>query len=149
MILQTRQAEYNIVSGTSMSCPRTAGLAAYVKTYHSDWSPSAIKSALMIIAWAMDQSKNQDGEFAYGSGHINPIKAIDPGLVYEAFKEDYIKLMCSIGYAPDSIRAISGDNSSCSESSQNLPSKDLNYPSMTALVPLEKSCTVNFEQLIY
>ncbi|XP_022714512.1 subtilisin-like protease SBT4.3 [Durio zibethinus] len=143
-----RQVEYNIVSGTSMSCPHAAGIAAYVKTFHSDWSPSAIQSALMTTARAMDQSKNDDGEFAYGSGHINPIKAVDPGLVYEAFKEDYIKLMCSIGYAPDSIRAISGDNSSCPESSQNVPPKDLNYPSMTAFVPSEKSFTVNFHRTV-
>ncbi|XWS20291.1 hypothetical protein CRYUN_Cryun31cG0087800 [Craigia yunnanensis] len=75
-----------------MSCPHAAVIAAYVKTLHSDWSPSDIQSTLMTTAWAMDQSKIQDGEFAYGSGHINPIKAIDPGLVYEAFKEDYIKV---------------------------------------------------------
>ena len=100
----------------------------------------------VIITCATDQSKNQDGEFTYGSGHINPIKAIDPGLVHVAFEEDYIKLMCNIGHAPDSIRAISGDNSTCPESSQNLPSKDLNYPSMIALAPSEKSFTVNFHR---
>ncbi|XVF24982.1 hypothetical protein REPUB_Repub13aG0174200 [Reevesia pubescens] len=149
-----RQVEYNIVSGTSMSCPHAAGVAAYVKTFHSDWSPSAIQSALMttgtflIYAWAMDQSKNEDGEFAYGSGHINPIKAINPGLVYEAFKQDYIKLMCSIGYDLDSIKAISGDNSSCPGISQNIPPKDLNYPSMTAFVPSNMCFTVNFHRTV-
>ncbi|OMO66691.1 hypothetical protein COLO4_30416 [Corchorus olitorius] len=145
----TRQVEYNIVSGTSMSCPHAAGVAAYVKTFHPDWSPSAIKSALMTSAWAMDQSINQDGEFAYGSGHINPLKARDPGLVYEAFKEDYIKLLCSIGYTLNQIKAISGDNSSsCPPSSENIPPKDLNYPSLTALVPSNESFTVNFHRTI-
>lgn len=42
-----RSAKYNVLSGTSMSAPHVAGAAAYVKSAHPDWSPSAIKSALM------------------------------------------------------------------------------------------------------
>lgn len=62
----------------------------------------------------MNANKNSgEGEFAFGSGHINPVKAIDPGLVYEAFKDDYIKLLCSIGYNSKTPRHISEDNSSC------------------------------------
>ena len=36
------------------------------------------------------------GEFAFGVGRTNPMKAIELGLVYEALKEDYIKLLCRI-----------------------------------------------------
>ncbi|XVF40180.1 hypothetical protein PTKIN_Ptkin01aG0090700 [Pterospermum kingtungense] len=143
-----RRVNYTVKSGTSVSCPHAAGVAAYVKTYHPAWSPSAIQSAIMTTAWPMDKSKNQNGEISYGSGHINPVKAIDPGLVYEAFKEDYIKLMCSLGYNSENIKKVSGDNSSCPESSEDVPPRNLNYPSLTTSIPTNKSFTVSFHRTV-
>ncbi|KAI9114778.1 hypothetical protein K1719_014476 [Acacia pycnantha] len=88
-----RSVNYNIISGTSMSCPHVSGIAAYVKSFHPDWSPAAIKSAIMTTSKPVKGPKDH---FAYGSGHVNPLQAIDPGLVYDLSKQDYIEVLCNL-----------------------------------------------------
>ncbi|KAM6597230.1 hypothetical protein CsatA_007754 [Cannabis sativa] len=143
-----RRVKYTVESGTSMSCPHVAGAAAYVKTFHPDWSSSAIKSSLMTTASVMHNTRNPFGEFGYGSGHVNPVQAINPGLVYEALKDDYIKFLCNIGFDENKVRLISGDNSSCTNGSEKGSPKDLNYPSMIARVPVNKPFKIKFQRRV-
>ncbi|GFZ01691.1 subtilisin-like serine endopeptidase family protein [Actinidia rufa] len=70
----------SLASWTSMSCPLAAAAAAYVKTFTPQWSPSAIKSALMTTsARPMRAIKNPDPGFACGAGILDPARAMNPG----------------------------------------------------------------------
>lgn len=141
-----RSVKYHILSGTSMACPHVAGAAAYVKSFHPDWSPAAIKSALMTTAFPMNASRNPEVEFAYGSGQIDPLKAVDPGLVYDTQEDDYIQLLCIDGYSEKEIKLISGKKVACGNATGT--AMDFNYPSMQLLVEANKSFSNNFTRSV-
>lgn len=144
-----RKVKYNIEYGTSMACPHVAGVAAYVKSFHPDWSPAAIKSSIMTTATLVKGSYDLAGEFAYGSGNINPALAINPGLIYDITKEDYVKMLCNFGYDANKIKQISGENSSCNGASERSLVKDLNYPTIVIPVnPNLKQFQVNIHRTV-
>ncbi|XP_019085742.1 PREDICTED: subtilisin-like protease SBT4.5 [Camelina sativa] len=147
----TRRVKYSVDTGTSMSCPHVAGVAAYLKTFHPSWSPSMIQSAIMTTAWPMSASTspfNEMAEFAYGAGHVDPIAAVHPGLVYEATKSDHIAFLCGLNYTGKNLRLISGDSSSCTkEQTKSLP-RNLNYPSMTAQVSAAEPFKLTFHRTV-
>ncbi|XP_059627108.1 cucumisin-like [Cornus florida] len=142
-----RVVPYNILSGTSMACPHATGAAAYVKSFNPGWSPAAIKSALMTTARPMSSVTNPEAEFAYGAGHIDPLQAANPGLVYDVGVLDYVKLLCGQGYSDKSLKLVTGDNSSCSKAN-NGTVWDLNYPSFALSSQSEKSITRVFHRIV-
>ncbi|XP_071734496.1 cucumisin-like [Rutidosis leptorrhynchoides] len=143
----TRVVPYNIVSGTSMSCPHASGAAAYVKSFHPNWSPAAIKSALMTTATPMSPTKNTDAEFAYGSGQINPLKAADPGLVYDAGESDFVSFLCGQGYNATNLKIVTGDSSACTKAN-NATVWDLNYPSFALSAKQSGSLVRTFNRTV-
>jgi hypothetical protein len=87
--------EFNMISGTSMSSPHVAGLAALLKDRHPDWSPMAIKSALMTTGYDVkDDTDAAQKAFRQGAGHVDPNKAASPGLVYDSNANDWLAFLC-------------------------------------------------------
>lgn len=93
--------DFDLYSGTSMSSPHVAGLAALIKEARPAWSPMMIKSALMTTGTdVLDggtpaPNTNPVLIFRQGAGHVQPNKALDPGLVYDSGFNDWLALICA------------------------------------------------------
>ncbi|KAL3498740.1 hypothetical protein ACH5RR_041472 [Cinchona calisaya] len=132
------KSTFNVISGTSMSCPHLSGIAALLRSAHPDWSPAAIKSAIMTTAnflnvnngLILDERKLPADVFAVGAGHVNPSKATNPGLVYDIQPDDYIPYLCGLGYTDKQIAIIVPRHVTCATIS-SIPEAQLNYPSFS------------------
>ena len=101
----------------------------------------------MFVATPMSAKKNPEAEFAYGAGNIDPVKAIDPGLVYDADEIDYVKFLCGQGYSTPALRLVTGDNSVCSAAT-NGTVWNLNYPSFALSSLTKESITGMFNRTV-
>uniref|UniRef100_A0ACD5ZF41 Uncharacterized protein n=1 Tax=Avena sativa TaxID=4498 RepID=A0ACD5ZF41_AVESA len=111
-ILAAKGDSYVFMSGTSMACPHVSGITALIKSVHPKWSPAMIKSAIVTTASATDRfgmpiqadgvPRKLSDPFDFGGGHMNPERAVDPGLVYDVDVKEYNKFLnCSIGLLDD------------------------------------------------
>ena len=118
--------DFNLYSGTSMSSPHVAGLAALLKDLHPDWSPMMIKSALMTTAYDILDGPNTNPLviFRQGAGHVNPNSAADPGLVYNAGWNDWLAFLCgtTTGVSAATCTALTGLGYSTDPSNLNVAS---------------------------
>ena len=95
----------------------------------------------------MIDAKSPGREFAYGSGLVFPVEAARPGLVYEALEEDYIIMLCSIGYDAKKLQILLGDTNTACPTVTASP-MDLNYPSMAAAVTPERPINIMFNRTV-
>ncbi|XP_056864949.1 subtilisin-like protease SBT3.13 [Raphanus sativus] len=133
-----------------MATPVVSGIIALLKSLHPNWSPAAVRSALVTTAWrtspsgepifAEGSNKKLADPFDYGGGLVNPERASKPGLVYDMGIQDYIDYMCSAGYNDSSISGMVGKKSTkCPTPKPSI--LDINLPSIT-IPNLEKEVTL-------
>ncbi|XP_008780363.2 subtilisin-like protease 3 [Phoenix dactylifera] len=131
---------FNIISGTSMATPHLSGIAALIKSAHPDWSPAAIKSAILTTSDVVDGKKKpilnekhvKASFFQMGAGHVNPSKAADPGLIYDLDVDEYIRYLCGLfgrRGGDSAVRQVVRRRISCSKVG-SISEAELNYPSI-------------------
>jgi hypothetical protein len=121
---------FAFLTGTSMSTPHVAGVAALLQQAHPDWSPAAIKSALMTTAYqnvTLADGTTPAIPFDFGSGHMAPNKANDPGLVYDISADEYDAFSCGVA-SPGVTQARCDD---LQTSGFSFAAADLNQPSIS------------------
>ncbi|XP_062079073.1 subtilisin-like protease SBT5.4 [Humulus lupulus] len=146
-IFDKRRVQFNTISGTSMSCPHVSGIVGLLKTLHPDWSPAAIHSAIMTTARVRDNNNEpmldwnmkKATPFEYGSGHIQPNRAMDPGLVYERTIDDYMNFLCAHGYNETMLKKFYKKPYKCPKS---FTLGNFNYPSITVTDLSSQSTTI-------
>ncbi|XP_057981935.1 subtilisin-like protease SBT1.5 [Malania oleifera] len=139
----TRRTEFNILSGTSMACPHVSGVAALLKAAHPEWSPAAIRSALMTTAYTLDNrgetmldesTGNASTVMDFGAGHVHPQNAKNPGLVYDLSSYDYVDFLCNSNYTMKNIEAVTRrKNVDCRGARKAGHAGNLNYPSFATV----------------
>lgn len=146
---------FNVISGTSMSCPHLSGIAALLKSSHPDWSPAAIKSAIMTSAdivnlegkSIVDQTLLTADVFAIGAGHVNPSKANNPGLIYDLQPDDYIPYLCGLNYTDRQVGIIVQHPVNCSDV-KTIPEAQLNYPSFSVVMEASETTTLEYTRVV-
>ncbi|KAE8659118.1 hypothetical protein F3Y22_tig00116964pilonHSYRG00116 [Hibiscus syriacus] len=80
----------------------------------------------------------------YGAGHINPNKAMDPGLIYDIDWQGYVDFLCGLGYNDTEMKTILRQSQwNCSHEGS-----DVNYPSFVAMFSTGSPNVKNFTRVV-
>jgi subtilisin family serine protease len=113
-------AQFGFMSGTSMAAPHIAGFGALVLSRQPHWSPATVKSAMMTTAYPLVDADGAPARnpFEGGAGHIDSLRVLDPGLVYDSGITDWLAFLNGQGVVTGAPQAGS------------VAAQDLNLPSI-------------------
>ncbi|KAK4835640.1 hypothetical protein QYF36_012394 [Acer negundo] len=114
VLIGQKPAEYAMRSGTSMACPHVTATA-----YDNLGKPMT------------NNTGNYANPHEMGVGEISPLKALNPGLVFEKTTKDYFKFLCYYGYSEKTIRSMTNKNFNCPNISNDKLISNINYPSIS------------------
>lgn len=83
-------------------------------------------------------ARKEADPFDIGGGHVDPNKAMDPGLIFNASTYDYIQFLCSLGYSSASLAGLTKTTINCTRETHVM---NLNLPSI-AIPNLKRTATV-------
>ena len=108
--LDAPENNYGYLSGTSMSAPHAAGAAALVRAIHPAWTPSEVKSALMLTA--SNDGTREDLVTPWkpddvGNGRVDLTRAALAGFVLDETYAHYVAADPASGGDPKTLNLAS------------------------------------------
>jgi subtilisin family serine protease len=103
---------YEFLSGTSMSSPHVAGLAALYLGERPNASPAEVKSAFMTTAYDTVDANDATvtDPFSQGAGHVDPTRFFEPGLLYLNGPDDWAAYLQGTGLVDFGVEPIDGSD---------------------------------------
>jgi len=124
---------FQAIAGTSMSSPVMAGVFLLLDQLHPTWTPAMVKSAAMTTAYqdVRDNDRATPADpFDFGAGHVAPVAAFNPGLVYNAGFNDFLGFYCGSDARNDVFADPDATCGSLAAAGVPTTVEDLNYPTI-------------------
>jgi subtilisin family serine protease len=157
--------EFDVISGTSMSSPHTAGAAALVRGAHRSWSPDEVKSALMTTAFTTTPGNGAEvhgvlkedaatpaDPFDMGSGRVDLHVATRAGIVFDEEAAAYEAANPALGGDATDLNIASLGNDSCVSScswTRSITSTAAGTVTWTPSATTPSGMAISFDQASY
>ena len=109
--------EYNVISGTCMSSPHTAGAGALIRALHPTWSPDQVRSALMTTSLTdgilKEDAATAADPFDRGAGRLQLGNAARAGLLFNESADAYEAANPASGGDPSALNIPSLGSDEC------------------------------------